>query len=166
MNACFMEAGGRAINEHPAAWGAVKSLIGEAGCSRSPQRQSISQPWMHCFMGNWDRRRSQIALIKHALSWTATSRALWQGDITTLPIGAIVNDANTKGLGCSHAEYVYIDNSIHCAAGSSLRLACFLSHEKNDGRTNCPPSTSWSSPRSICRVIMWFMSQGLNVISL
>jgi len=52
--------------------------------------------------------------------------ALWQGDITTLRIGAIVNAANEKGLGCFQPDHRCIDNVIHCAAGPRLRQACAL----------------------------------------
>lgn len=62
--------------------------------------------------------------------------ALWQGDITTLHVGAIVNAANTKGLGCFKPDHRCIDNIIHCAAGPALRVACFneLQQERWKGR--------------------------------
>ncbi|ORX83281.1 A1pp-domain-containing protein [Anaeromyces robustus] len=50
--------------------------------------------------------------------------ALWQGDITTLKIDAIVNAANSDGLGCFQPNHVCIDNIIHTYAGVSLRLEC------------------------------------------
>ena len=50
--------------------------------------------------------------------------ALWQGDITTLRIPAIVNAANPRLLGCFHPLHNCIDNLIHSAAGFRLRLAC------------------------------------------
>lgn len=50
--------------------------------------------------------------------------ALWQGDITTLAIDAIVNAANTKLLGCFIPGHHCIDNAIHTFAGMQLRLAC------------------------------------------
>ncbi|KAG4105593.1 A1pp-domain-containing protein [Neocallimastix lanati (nom. inval.)] len=53
--------------------------------------------------------------------------ALWQGDITTLAIDAIVNAANSEGLGCFQPSHRCIDNIIHTYAGVSLRLEC---HEK------------------------------------
>ena len=49
---------------------------------------------------------------------------LWQGDITKLKIDAIVNAANSRGLGCFGACHDCIDNQIHTFAGVSLRLAC------------------------------------------
>lgn len=50
--------------------------------------------------------------------------ALWQGDITTLRVPAIVNAANPRLLGCFHPLHNCIDNLIHSAAGFRLRLAC------------------------------------------
>ncbi len=50
--------------------------------------------------------------------------ALWQGDITTLRIDAIVNAANSALLGCFSPCHGCIDNIIHTMAGVQLRLAC------------------------------------------
>lgn len=49
---------------------------------------------------------------------------LWQGDITTLACGAIVNAANSQMLGCFCPNHGCIDNAIHTYAGVQLRLAC------------------------------------------
>ncbi len=49
---------------------------------------------------------------------------LWQGDITTLRCGAIVNAANSQMLGCFHPNHGCIDNAIHTFAGVQLRLEC------------------------------------------
>ena len=49
---------------------------------------------------------------------------LWQGDITRLQVDAIVNAANSQGLGCWHPLHSCIDNAIHSAAGLQLRQAC------------------------------------------
>ncbi len=49
---------------------------------------------------------------------------LWQGDITSLKIGAIVNAANSKGLGCFIPGHNCIDNQINTYAGVPLRLEC------------------------------------------
>ena len=48
---------------------------------------------------------------------------LWQGDITRLKVDAIVNAANSQGLGCWHPLHSCIDNAIHSAAGLQLRQA-------------------------------------------
>lgn len=49
---------------------------------------------------------------------------LWQGDITRLKVDAIVNAANSRGLGCWHPLHACIDNAIHSAAGLQLRRKC------------------------------------------
>ena len=49
---------------------------------------------------------------------------LWQGDITRLQVDAIVNAANSQGLGCWHPLHACIDNAIHSAAGLQLRQQC------------------------------------------
>ncbi len=49
---------------------------------------------------------------------------LWQGDITTLRCGAIVNAANSQMLGCFYPNHGCIDNAIHTYAGIQLRAAC------------------------------------------
>ena len=51
-------------------------------------------------------------------------RYLWQGDITTLVVDAIVNAANRQLLGCFVPCHGCIDNAIHSAAGMELRQAC------------------------------------------
>lgn len=49
---------------------------------------------------------------------------LWQGDITTLKCGAIVNAANSGMLGCFCPCHGCIDNAIHTFSGVQLRLEC------------------------------------------
>jgi O-acetyl-ADP-ribose deacetylase (regulator of RNase III) len=49
---------------------------------------------------------------------------LWQGDIVTLKVDAIVNAANSKLLGCFIPLHNCIDNMIHSAAGLQLREEC------------------------------------------
>lgn len=49
---------------------------------------------------------------------------LWKGDITTLEIEAIVNVANSEGIGCFIPCHKCIDNAIHSASGIQLRLEC------------------------------------------
>lgn len=55
---------------------------------------------------------------------------LWQGDITTLRCGAIVNAANSGMTGCYVPNHRCIDNAIHTFAGTELRLACAELMEK------------------------------------
>lgn len=64
---------------------------------------------------------------------------LWQGDITTLKCGAIVNAANSGMTGCYAPCHGCIDNAIHTYAGVQLRLACAemmkkQGHEEKTGK--------------------------------
>lgn len=58
--------------------------------------------------------------------------SIWQGDITRLAAGAIVNAANSQMLGCFVPCHRCIDNAIHSAAGIELREEC--SHIMNQRR--------------------------------
>lgn len=58
------------------------------------------------------------------ISASGCTPLLWQGDITQLKVDAIVNAANSRGLGCWHPLHACIDNAIHSAAGLQLRQAC------------------------------------------
>ncbi|MGT2895139.1 protein-ADP-ribose hydrolase [Streptococcus entericus] len=49
---------------------------------------------------------------------------LWQGDITTLEVDAVVNAANSQMLGCFVPNHACIDNAIHSQAGLQLRHEC------------------------------------------
>lgn len=49
---------------------------------------------------------------------------LWQGDITTLQVDAIVNAANSGMTGCYQPLHNCIDNIIHSKSGMQLRLCC------------------------------------------
>ena len=55
---------------------------------------------------------------------------LWQGDITTLRCGAIVNAANSGMTGCWQPCHSCIDNCIHTFAGVRLRYECGQIMEK------------------------------------
>lgn len=50
--------------------------------------------------------------------------SVWQGDITTLKIDAIVNACNEYLLGCFTPGHYCIDNAIHSFAGIELREEC------------------------------------------
>lgn len=58
--------------------------------------------------------------------------SIWQGDITRLSVGAIVNAANSQMLGCFVPCHRCIDNAIHSAAGIELREEC--NHKMNQKR--------------------------------
>lgn len=51
--------------------------------------------------------------------------SLWQGDITTLKVDAIVNAANSQLLGCFSPLHECIDNIIHTMSGVELREKCY-----------------------------------------
>lgn len=59
---------------------------------------------------------------------------LWQGDISTLKVDAIVNAANSKLLGCFIPMHNCIDNVIHSSAGIQLREECnsIMKTQKHD----------------------------------
>ncbi|MCD8067462.1 MAG: protein-ADP-ribose hydrolase [Lachnospiraceae bacterium] len=70
---------------------------------------------------------------------------LWQGDITALRCGAIVNAANSQMLGCFCPNHGCIDNAIHTYAGVQLRAACAelmerQGHEDEIGRAKLTPA--------------------------
>lgn len=68
-----------------------------------------------------------IETIDNALgctSYYSNKISLWQGDITTLSVDAIVNAANSRMLGCFVPLHKCIDNAIHSAAGIQLRDEC------------------------------------------
>lgn len=70
---------------------------------------------------------SDISTIKEQFgsrSVFADKISLWQGDITRLKVGAIVNAANSRMLGCFVPCHRCIDNAIHSAAGMQLREEC------------------------------------------
>ncbi len=70
---------------------------------------------------------------------------LWQDDITTLKVDAIVNAANSALLGCFVPLHACIDNCIHTFAGIQLRLACNelmkkQGHEEGTGLCKITPA--------------------------
>ena len=70
---------------------------------------------------------------------------LWQGDITTLAVDAIVNAANAKLLGCFHPLHGCIDNIIGTMSGIQLRLYCYdimrkQGHEEPTGQAKITPA--------------------------
>ena len=50
---------------------------------------------------------------------------LWQGDMTTLKVDAVVNPANNQLLGCWRILHNCLDNLLHSGAGLSLRYRCY-----------------------------------------
>lgn len=75
---------------------------------------------------------------------------LWQGDITTLRCGAIVNAANSGMTGCWAPCHSCIDNCIHTFAGVRLRIKCSelmraQGHEEPTGSAKLTPAYSLPS---------------------
>ena len=69
---------------------------------------------------------------------------LWQGDITRLQVGAIVNAANSGMTGCYQPCHACIDNCIHTYAGIELRNYCQRmmdeqGHEEPTGQAKITP---------------------------
>ncbi len=70
---------------------------------------------------------------------------VWQGDITTLECGAVVNAANSQMLGCFQPLHSCIDNAIHTYAGIQLRNKCHeimtaQGHEEPTGQAKITPA--------------------------
>ena len=70
---------------------------------------------------------------------------LWQGDITRLGCGAIVNAANSGMTGCYQPCHGCIDNCIHTFAGIRLRYKCgeimrMQGHDEPTGRAKITPA--------------------------
>lgn len=78
------------------------------------------------FLEKENKRRDIIDQndIMTFMNYNETQICLWYGDITTLKIDAIVNAANSQGLGCFIPCHRCIDNAIHSASGVELRLEC------------------------------------------
>lgn len=70
---------------------------------------------------------------------------VWQGDITTLKVGAIVNAANSGMTGCYQPCHSCIDNCIHTYSGVQLRQKCAeiienQGHEEKTGQAKITPA--------------------------
>ena len=78
-----------------------------------------------------ENRRAGITDIEDLQPIAGDSRLyLWQGDMTTLKVSAIVNPANEALLGCFRILHSCADNIIHSKAGLGLRYKCNCIMEK------------------------------------
>jgi O-acetyl-ADP-ribose deacetylase (regulator of RNase III) len=93
--------------------------------------------WFHAQLDQlWQYEKSQrlitdandlprVAQAFPRSKYTAAAQSvLWQGDITTLKVDAIVNAANDQMRGCFQPFHACIDNVLHTAAGPRLRDDC------------------------------------------
>lgn len=64
------------------------------------------------------------ALLESEKRSVSATTELWQGDITTLDVDAVVNAANAQMLGCFRPFHPCIDNAIQSAAGPRVREDC------------------------------------------
>jgi len=122
-------------------WALLRSLMNV----RPPRKASAA------FLQTQDaflRQMTQEKGVVDAASLPASPRdrrlALWQGDITTLRCGAIVNAANSQMLGCFSPCHGCIDNIIHTMSGVQLRWACHelmqaQGHEEPAGQAKITP---------------------------
>lgn len=83
------------------------------------------------FLTEWNNERAVTTLDD--LTEVQPQLYVWQGDITTLAVDAIVNAANSEFLGCLMPNHHCIDNIIHTRAGVQLRMDCDA-HIREQGR--------------------------------
>lgn len=74
------------------------------------------------FLKTYNNERKHVSLAD--LTEIRPQQYVWQGDITTLSVDAIVNAANSRFIGCMEPNHDCIDNIIHTRAGVQLRLDC------------------------------------------
>lgn len=74
------------------------------------------------FLGAYNNDRQLVSV--NDLTIGQHQQYIWQGDITSLAVDAIVNAANSRLIGCMQANHNCIDNIIHTKAGVQLRLDC------------------------------------------
>lgn len=90
------------------------------------QPEPISEQFIKiqdAFLTQWNNER-HVSSLHDLVEAIHPQLYLWQGDITSLAIDAIVNAANSELLGCMYANHQCIDNIIHTRAGVQLRLEC------------------------------------------
>ena len=86
---------------------------------------SISQEFLNVQDEYLQEELKRKAIMNNIENYKFSNKVyLWKGDITTLKVDAIVNAANSQGLGCFIPCHKCIDNTIHSASGVQLRLEC------------------------------------------
>ncbi len=86
--------------------------------------------------------------------------ALWQGDITTLKVDAIMNAANNQMEGCWAVGHVCIDNNIHSFGGVQMRIECHRQMEELRNQYG----DSYVQPTSIPMITPGYNLPAKNVI--
>ena len=93
-----------------------------------------------------ENRRAGLVSLANLRPTVGDSRLyLWQGDMTTLAVDAIVNPANSALLGCFRPLHNCADNLIHSKAGLALRYQCSCimqaqGHEEPTGQAKITPA--------------------------
>ena len=73
----------------------------------------------------WERDKAGVTDAELLPPLSSDERlVLWQGDITTLRVDAIVNAANSALRGCLYPLHSCIDNIVHSRTDIQLRLLC------------------------------------------
>lgn len=75
---------------------------------------------------------SSVLGVKNKKIRNRSKLGFWLGDITRLRVGAIVNPANSQGLGCFNPKHRCLDNIIGLSAGVCLRNECNEIMKKKD----------------------------------
>lgn len=125
-----------------------KDLLRSLMNIRPPQR--TSEEFLHVqdeYLQEANRARgiTDFASLKPVAAIGNGKLYLWQGDITTLKIDAIVNAANSGMTGCWQPCHACIDNCIHTFAGIQLRAVCAdimqkQGHEEPTGTAKITPA--------------------------
>lgn len=89
------------------------------------------------FLSDEVQSKGKVTLSDLSSSKVHKQIYLWQGDITTLEVDAIVNAGNSALLGCFIPCHGCIDNAIHSVSGLQLRRECndIMENQQHSERT-------------------------------
>ncbi|MBU3177665.1 protein-ADP-ribose hydrolase [Clostridium estertheticum] len=120
--------------EIPTVYNEKRKLLRALMNVRRPQ--PISEEFLKVqdeFLSSEASEKGITKLMNIMIEPTNNKMSIWQGDITTLEVDAIVNAANSQMLGCFQPCHKCIDNAIHSAAGIQLREECNDLMQKKEG---------------------------------